>query len=63
MAGKGPGQSYFVWVCFQEHLVEQLCLYNDVSEALKWADCYSLDDSVIPHTVRSAREKIKRSLF
>ncbi|KAH3793629.1 uncharacterized protein LOC127839532 [Dreissena polymorpha] len=43
----------------KEHLVEQLCLYNDVSEALKWADCYSLDDSVIPHTVRSAREKIK----
>ncbi|KAH3795422.1 hypothetical protein DPMN_148972 [Dreissena polymorpha] len=43
----------------KEHLVEQLCLYNDVSEALKWADYYSLDDSVIPDTVRSAREEIK----
>lgn len=41
-------------------LVEQLALYNEVTEAAKWASVYNLDDSVIPEAVRHAREELQR---
>ncbi|XP_053380810.1 exonuclease mut-7 homolog isoform X2 [Mercenaria mercenaria] len=45
----------------KEQLIEQLALYNEVMEAAKWANVYKLDDSVIPETVRNAREDLLRN--
>ena len=37
-------------------LVEQLALFNDVTEAVRWADIYQLSDDVIQSVVKEARD-------
>ena len=37
-------------------LVEQLALFNEVTEAVRWADIYQLSDDVIPSVVKEARD-------
>ena len=37
-------------------LVEQLALFSEVTEAVRWADIYQLSDDVIPSVVKEARD-------
>ncbi|WAR30235.1 MUT7-like protein [Mya arenaria] len=43
----------------KEQLVEQLALFSEVVEAVKWANYYQLDDSVIPEVVKVARDELR----
>ena len=40
----------------QEQLVEQLALFNEVGEAVRWAGIYQLNDDAIPTAVKAARD-------
>lgn len=44
----------------KEQLVGELAAYNEVTEAARWAIVYGLDDSVLPETVRYARQELNR---
>lgn len=48
----------------QEQLVEQLALFNEVTEATKWAEVFQLGDNVIPAPVKAARDttEIRRKI-
>ena len=37
-------------------LVEQLALFSEVTEAVRWADIYQQSDDVIPSVVKEARD-------
>ena len=37
-------------------LVEQLALFREVTDALRWADIYQLSDIVIPLVMKEARD-------
>ena len=38
------------------HLVEQLALFSNVTEAVRWADIYQLSDDVIQSVVKKTRD-------
>ena len=40
----------------KEQLVEQLALFSEVTEAVRWAVIYQLSDDVLPLVVKEARE-------
>lgn len=44
----------------KEQLVGELAAYNEVTEAARWANVYGLDDSLLPETVRYARQELNR---
>ena len=37
-------------------LVEQLALFSEITEVVRWADIYQLSDDVIPSVVKEARD-------
>ena len=42
----------------KEQLVEQLAMFNEVTEAVRWAELYQLSDDVIPAVVKEARHGV-----
>ena len=40
----------------KEQLVEQLALFSEVTEAVRWAEIYQLSDDVLPSVVKEARD-------
>ena len=40
----------------KEQLVEQLALFSEVPEAVRWAEIYQLTDDVVPPIVKEARD-------
>ena len=44
----------------KEQLIDLLASYNEVMEAARWAILYNLEDSLLPESVITAKEELKR---